>query len=73
MDLFFYREPEEAKQLEEEEAVAADHGITDYNAALGGDQWTTQIADGQWGAEAAVPPPVAAIQASEWAESGTCI
>ena len=34
VDLFFYREPEEAKQQEEEEAVVgADYGITNYATA----------------------------------------
>lgn len=72
MDLFFYRDPEEAKQHEEEEVVAtADYGITDRNDALAGEQWTTQIADAQWGTDATVPPPVAAIEASGLTESGT--
>ncbi|EXB88183.1 40S ribosomal protein SA [Morus notabilis] len=59
-DLFFYREPEEAKQQEEEEAaITADHGITDFGAAgiggLAADQWTSQIADAPWPAAEAIP------------------
>ncbi|KAL1829314.1 hypothetical protein ACET3Z_007726 [Daucus carota] len=57
VDLFFYREPEEAKE-EEEEAALADYA--DYSApALGGtDQWSSQIPDAQWnneGVQAAIP------------------
>ncbi|GKU85460.1 hypothetical protein SLEP1_g137 [Rubroshorea leprosula] len=64
VDLFFYREPEEAKQQEEEEAVAAlDYGLTvpDYGmGAIAGDQWAAQIPDRQWAADA-VPPPIPAV------------
>lgn len=49
MDLFFYREPEEAKQQDEDAIVASDYGITDYSAAtiggIPGDQWHSQITD----------------------------
>ncbi|XP_020209648.1 tubulin alpha-3 chain, partial [Cajanus cajan] len=41
VDLFFYKEPEEAKQQEEEEATAGDYAITDFNAGA-------IAADGQW-------------------------
>ncbi|OWM79864.1 40S ribosomal protein SA-like isoform X2 [Punica granatum] len=66
VDLFFYREPEEAKQQEEEEAAvpAVDYGVTDYNA----EQWTSQITDAQWGGEVAAPP-AAAIPAAGWTEA----
>ncbi|KAA0039133.1 hypothetical protein IC582_005436 [Cucumis melo] len=71
VDLFFYREPEEAKEPEEEEALPpADFGIADYSAApLASDQWTSQIPDAQWGAADALPPPAAVVPASgaEWA------
>ncbi|GLU08378.1 hypothetical protein SLE2022_252960 [Rubroshorea leprosula] len=67
VDLFFYREPEEAKQQEEEEAVAAlDYGLTvpDYGmGAIAGNQWAGQIPDGQWSADA-VPPPIPAVPAA---------
>ncbi|KAK1301181.1 40S ribosomal protein SA [Acorus calamus] len=64
VDLFFYREPEETKEQEEEEVAAPDYGaIGEYSVpalgAIGADQWTTnQIADAQWG-DAPAPPPVA--------------
>ncbi|CAL4937901.1 unnamed protein product [Urochloa decumbens] len=66
VDLFFYRDPEEAKE-EEEAAAAPDFAaITDYQAAdqWGGDQWTSDVAAppvavGGTGAEwGAAPAPV---------------
>ncbi|RCV46247.1 hypothetical protein SEVIR_9G521500v4 [Setaria viridis] len=66
VDLFFYRDPEEAK--EEEEAAAAPEfaAITDYQAPeqWGGDQWTSDVAQpvavggtgAEWGAAAAPVP-----------------
>ncbi|ONM25370.1 40S ribosomal protein Sa-1 [Zea mays] len=56
VDLFFYRDPEEAKQLEEEEAlVAPDYGAVAEYTAPGADNW-----GGEWGAgEAAAPAPPA--------------
>ncbi|KAK4789901.1 hypothetical protein SAY86_017205 [Trapa natans] len=66
VDLFFYRDPEEAKQQEDEEAVVpAEAYGADYNA----EQWTSQIADAQWGGDVAAPA-VAEIQASGWTEAG---
>ncbi|XVE95824.1 hypothetical protein REPUB_Repub02eG0166600 [Reevesia pubescens] len=51
VDLFFYREPEKAKQQEDEEAVVApDYRLptTDYGmGGLGIDQWPSQLGD-QW-------------------------
>lgn len=66
VDLFFYREPEEAKEDQEDDvAVAADY--SDYAAAgaLGmGDQWSAQLTEAQWDGETAQLPiagaPVAA-------------
>jgi len=67
VDLFFYRDPEEAKEHEEEAAAAPDFAaITDYPAAdqWGGDQWTSDVAAppvavGGTGAEwGAAPAPV---------------
>lgn len=51
VDLFFYREPEEAKQQEDEEAAPQiEYGL------VGGDQWTTaQIPDAAWPGEAEQP------------------
>ncbi|KAM5579636.1 40S ribosomal protein Sa-2 [Rosa sericea] len=68
VDLFFYREPEEAKQQEEEEAVQAPEYI-EYSGGLVGDQWPTQIADASWSADAA--PAIPAVPAAGWtAEPG---
>jgi len=53
VDLFFYRDPEEAKDQEEEAAGAPEYAaIADYTAPgqWGGDQWTSDVA---------APPPVA--------------
>jgi small subunit ribosomal protein SAe len=47
VDLFFYRDPEEAKEQEEEVAAAPEFAaITDYQGAdqWGGDQWTSDVA-----------------------------
>ncbi|EMS59326.1 40S ribosomal protein SA [Triticum urartu] len=53
VDLFFYRDPEEAKEQEDEAAGAPEYAaITDYGTAAGqwgGDQWTS---------DAPAPPPV---------------
>ncbi|KAL7618543.1 40S ribosomal protein SA [Lactuca sativa] len=57
VDLFFYREPEEAKEQNEDDGPApADY--VDYAAgALGmGDNWSAQIPDAQWAGEMAQPP-----------------
>ncbi|PON32450.1 Ribosomal protein [Parasponia andersonii] len=69
VDLFFYREPEEAKQQDEEEALLVpDYGITDYSAAgTGGfaaDQWSAQIPDAAWPSEAL--PAIPAVAAVDW-------
>ncbi|CAI9775303.1 unnamed protein product [Fraxinus pennsylvanica] len=64
VDLFFYREPEEAKEQEEEEVPALpDYG--DYTAgALAGADWSSlQIPEGQWAPETASAIPPAA---SDW-------
>nr|ASZ85184.1 putative 40S ribosomal protein [Selenicereus monacanthus] len=67
VDLFFYREPEETKEKEEEEAiVTADYGVADYGAAaLPGDQWAAPIPEGQWAPEMP-PPPIPAAPGVEW-------
>ncbi|XP_027341808.1 40S ribosomal protein SA-like isoform X4 [Abrus precatorius] len=73
VDLFFYREPEEAKQQEEDEAPAAqDYAISDFNAA----GISSFPADGQWPAaleqpwteEAPQPIPAAP---GNWAPEAT--
>ncbi|XP_019055329.1 PREDICTED: 40S ribosomal protein SA-like isoform X2 [Nelumbo nucifera] len=66
VDLFFYREPEEAKEHEEDEAVVApDYGVQEFSSAtlgLPADQWPAQIADAQWAPEIAAPAlPVATV------------
>ncbi|KAJ6748241.1 40S RIBOSOMAL PROTEIN SA [Salix purpurea] len=66
VDLFFYREPEETKPQEEEDAVApVDYALTgaDY---MGGatDGWSNPVADGGWTNEAAVPIPAAPAAAT---------
>lgn len=72
MDLFFYREPEETKQLEEEEAPAGpEYAITDFNAS-------GLATDGQWpGAEQswtdAVPQPIAAAPGNWGTDTGKFI
>ncbi|XP_062186808.1 small ribosomal subunit protein uS2-like [Phragmites australis] len=55
VDLFFYRDPEEAKEQEEEEAlVAPDYGAVAEYTAPAADNW-----GGEWGAgDAAAPPAV---------------
>lgn len=60
VDLFFYRDPEEAKEHEEEEQPAAtiEYPAAEYTAsadfpAAGGHEWAT--ADTNWAAEAPVP------------------
>ncbi|XP_021894775.1 40S ribosomal protein SA-like [Carica papaya] len=70
VDLFFYREPEEAKQQDEEEAVPqTDFGLSapDYGMPVIGDQWSGQITEGQWTADA-VHPPIAAVPSTNWSE-----
>ncbi|KAK3220616.1 hypothetical protein Dsin_014586 [Dipteronia sinensis] len=58
VDFFFYREPEEAKQAEEEEMVQPidySGGSPDYSMNLASDQWPTQMSDAQWPGEAQKP------------------
>ncbi|PKA61448.1 40S ribosomal protein SA [Apostasia shenzhenica] len=65
VDLFFYRDPEEAKEQEEAEApVAPDYGaVTDYTGLATGDQWTSDFTPvlPEAGAMPAMVPP-----AVEW-------
>lgn len=66
VDLFFYREPEEAKDPQEEE-VAAIQDYPDYGAtAIGGGEWSSsQIPDVQWTADPVAAAPVAGGWAGE--------
>lgn len=67
VDLFFYREPEEPKQQDEEAIAAPDYA--DYSAAgiggIPGDQWSSQIPDSQWTPETA-PPSISAVPGVGW-------
>ncbi|KAE8669746.1 40S ribosomal protein SA [Hibiscus syriacus] len=70
VDLFFYREPEEAKEQEEEEVVAApDYGLpaADFGmGALGADQWPAQIGGDQW--TDMVQPPIPGAPTANWGD-----
>ncbi|MCL7037715.1 hypothetical protein MKW94_006004 [Papaver nudicaule] len=66
VDLFFYREPEEAKDQEADEGAApvAEYGVTEYGGGMiGNDQWG---GDSQWVGDAVAPPALAA----DWTDSG---
>jgi len=65
VDLFFYREPEETKEKEEDEAGALDY--PEYSGAIGGisDQWSNQITDAQWNQEG-VPAAIPAVPGVGW-------
>jgi small subunit ribosomal protein SAe len=64
VDLFFYREPEEAKEREEEEVAQAEYVPT---FTLGAEQWPTEVADAQWESEApAVPSIVPPVAGADW-------
>ncbi|GAB4836954.1 hypothetical protein Ancab_001867 [Ancistrocladus abbreviatus] len=69
VDLFFYREPEEAKEKEEEDlAVAADYGPVDYPAGGVSDQWApASVPDVQW-TEMPTPAQVTAVS-NDWEPS----
>ncbi|KAI5602327.1 hypothetical protein POPTR_001G164000v4 [Populus trichocarpa] len=61
VDLFFYREPEEAKQQEEEETVpAADYALPPADYGISAGEWSSTIADSQWTADVAQQPIPAA-------------
>ncbi|GJN33080.1 hypothetical protein PR202_gb21642 [Eleusine coracana subsp. coracana] len=62
VDLFFYRDPEEAKELEDEEALAVpEYGVVAEYTAPVGDTW-----GGEWGAGEAPPAPVPAQAGADW-------
>ncbi|XP_040381767.1 40S ribosomal protein Sa-2-like [Oryza brachyantha] len=65
VDLFFYRDPEEAKEQEEEEGalVAPDYGAVAEYAAPVADTW-----GGEWGGDAAAQPAAVPAQAggADW-------
>ncbi|MCO5603374.1 hypothetical protein L7F22_057524 [Adiantum nelumboides] len=73
VDLFFYREPEEAKEREEEEGVAPEFAPAEYNppppiALAAPDQWGEGGDAGNWepAAPAAAAPAVAQAPGQEW-------
>ncbi|KAJ8755856.1 hypothetical protein K2173_024401 [Erythroxylum novogranatense] len=69
VDLFFYREPEEAKQQEEEEAVqAVDYALPPTDFGLPSTDWT--MPDSQWVADVAPAPIPAAPAANLYPEQG---
>ncbi|KAJ8758682.1 hypothetical protein K2173_000403 [Erythroxylum novogranatense] len=71
VDLFFYREPEEAKQDEEEEVVpAADYALPPPDFGFPSTDWTSTVPDGQWGADVVQPPIPAAPVANVYPEQG---
>ena len=72
VDLFFYREPEEAKEQEEEVVPPIADFLADYpaSAALGGDWSSSQIPEAQWTADAAAPVPVGGGWAGDGADGG---
>ncbi|KAF6148479.1 hypothetical protein GIB67_038834, partial [Kingdonia uniflora] len=66
-------EPEETKEPEEGDIVAAEYtgseygGVTDCQTPTAGDQWSSEVAAGNWGSEA--PPSIAAVSVAnepEW-------
>ncbi|KAJ4978304.1 hypothetical protein NE237_009084 [Protea cynaroides] len=73
VDLFFYREPEEAKEPEDDEIAAApEYGGADYSAAtlgLPGDQWASQISDAQWVPEIAPAGAVPGVSSVDWPQA----
>ncbi|GLT59455.1 hypothetical protein SLA2020_322700 [Shorea laevis] len=75
VDLFFYRDPEEAKQQEEEEVVAApEYGLPGPDYGMGADQWGGQISDAQWAPDVQQPipavPAAPAVPAGNWTDTG---
>eukprot|EP01018_Ginkgo_biloba_P031416 Gb_10091 [translate_table: standard] len=69
VDLFFYREPEETKDREEDEVAAPEFNAA-YTAptfALASEQWGAEVADAHWEPDVAVVPPVIpAVPGADW-------
>lgn len=63
VDLFFYRDPEEAKEQEEGEApVAPEFGaVAEYTGMVPSDQWPTE----QWAPEIAAATAVSSVPGVE--------
>ncbi|KAG6425486.1 hypothetical protein SASPL_115924 [Salvia splendens] len=70
VDLFFYREPEEAKE-EEQDEVAALPDYADYTAAAGADWSSAQIPDAQWAPE--VAGAIAPVTSGWTADAGAAV
>ncbi|KAL9350542.1 hypothetical protein Peur_057797 [Populus x canadensis] len=74
VDLFFYREPEEAKQQEEEDALpAADYALPPPDYGISAGEWGSTIADTQWTTDVAQQPipaanffPEQGVLSGEW-------
>lgn len=69
VDLFFYREPEETKQQEEEDVAApVDYALpgADYGMPGAMDNWPSAVADAGWSSDM-IAPPIPAVPASNWA------
>lgn len=64
MDLFFYRDPEEAKEQEETEApVAPEFGaVPEYSVMVPTDNWTTE----QWTPDIAATTAIPAAAGTDW-------
>jgi small subunit ribosomal protein SAe len=76
VDLFIYREPEEAKDRDDEEGVAHEFAQPEYAApallSAADAQWGPEGADAaQWEPETAAAIPVAAVPGAEWTGAGT--
>ncbi|CAL1376300.1 unnamed protein product [Linum trigynum] len=72
VDLFFYREPEEAKPQEEEEvAVGVDYALPPADYGLASTEWNTP-GDAQWTADAA-QPPISGVPAAYYPEAAAPI
>ncbi|KAG6524627.1 hypothetical protein ZIOFF_014562 [Zingiber officinale] len=64
VDLFFYRDPEEAKEQEEEEApVAPDFGaVPDYGAMVPNEKWISEPWVPEAGAAPVAEPPIPGVE-----------
>ncbi|CAK9168269.1 unnamed protein product [Ilex paraguariensis] len=75
VDLFFYREPEESKEPQEEEVpVAQDYEYSTAATALGGisDQWSNQNPDVQWSTDVGAPSIPAVVDAG-WPQDAVAV
>jgi small subunit ribosomal protein SAe len=75
VDLFIYREPEEAKDRDDEEGVAHEFAQPEYAApallSAADAQWGPEGADAaQWEPETAAAIPAAAAPGAEWTGAG---